>query len=706
MSSSLKSLLILSALLTLTACDSPPNENAQSTQKQTSDSGFSSLSVSDAPKAQTAQIDFTSGHWQYIQIDDQKQMWGDWNEPEWLRYFGLAFGDINGDTLTDIVSGRYVYLQHEDTRQPTASKWERIDLGANVDAILVLDIDGDSKLDIIAQALPSLYWFELEDEQAGTFKQVEIGQVPATSHVNSQGFTAADIAGDKAQEFIVAGNGNLYVFSHQVQSDGSVAWTEQLIAQDTSDEGIGVGDIDGDGDIDIAAGRRPGDEPEPKQVIWFENPGHINAPWQDHFVGEGSHPIDRVEIADLNEDGKGDIVFTEERYPGLEPDAQMVMFLQQDEQQWDRQVLVTQFSMNNLDIADVDQDGDLDIITAEHKGEALETQLWINDGEAEFSAMTIDTGKESHLGTQFVDIDADGDLDVISAGWDQHQYVHLWLNPLISQVSFSEVIHLEREHINIKTSMANYLFDTKGGGFSSIFDVQGNDWLSFKLSPWGDYPAAAAGGFRGMPNAVHGDSKDSGAGHPGFDKMRSEIIDNTIVSTSNSGDWQWQYRFYPHGVKMEVLAMPDNARYWFLYEGTPGGKYDIAQTFYGTDSTSWHSDAPDFYQGSIKEGQFNWAYFSHLQSEQSLYLVQLTPDTEADIMSYLGNSEQGANSEDGMVVFGFGRDAQGNAKLNKQHSFFIGLAPHVAKKNQDHAVMANYISTIAQQHQKESTYAR
>ena len=84
--------------------------------------------------------------------------------------------------------------------------------------------------------------------------------------------------------------------------------------------------------------------------------------------------------------------------------------------------------MNNLEIADMDKDGDIDLLTSEHKGTDLELQLWKNDGKGKFTNYVLDKGKESHLGTQVADMDQDGDFDIVSIGWDEYKYVHLWRN--------------------------------------------------------------------------------------------------------------------------------------------------------------------------------------------------------------------------------------------------------------------------------------
>ena len=94
--------------------------------------------------------------WEYTPIDSTKQKWGDWNEPEWLRYFGLDAGDVNHDGLLDVVSGRYVYHHPKNAQH----SWKRTVLDDNVDGIFIMDVDGDVYADIIAQSLPNIYWYE------------------------------------------------------------------------------------------------------------------------------------------------------------------------------------------------------------------------------------------------------------------------------------------------------------------------------------------------------------------------------------------------------------------------------------------------------------------------------------------------------------------------------------------------------------------
>ncbi|MGB3619104.1 MAG: VCBS repeat-containing protein [Catalinimonas sp.] len=364
--------------------------------------------------------------WTYLEIDNQKPMWGDYAGPNWLRYFGLDAGDLNGDGFPDVVSGRSVYFSPAGD---LSGAWRKVDLGLNADGMLIMDVDGDAYGDLIAQALPDVYWFEATDRAGTAWRARKIGQIPATSHVNSQGFTRAQVVPGGREEFLIAGNGDIYLFEIPGRPERD-DWKITRVAVNTSDEGIGTGDIDGDGDLDLAAGRRPDGEGEPRVVVWFENPGTGGGDWPDHPLGETNHPADRFGVADLNGDGRPDVVVCEERYPGQEPDGNIFWYEQgaTDTAAWTRHWVVTQYSSNNLSLCDIDGDGDVDLLTSEHKGPDPKLQLWRNDGTGGFTETVLDRGKESHLGTLTVDMDGDGDLDIISAGWDHHQYVHLWRN--------------------------------------------------------------------------------------------------------------------------------------------------------------------------------------------------------------------------------------------------------------------------------------
>lgn len=370
----------------------------------------------------------TLSHWTYVQVDSTRDKWGDYAEPDWLRYFGLAMGDLTNDGFPDILAGRQVYVNPQGELN---NKWEKQDLGMNIDGIFVVDVDGDEYGDIVGMALPDVYWLEAEDEGATRWRATKVAEVPATSHVNSQGFTTAQLDGHGPPELLIAGAGNIYALTiPDNPSEG--LWPRLLVGKNTSDEGIGTGDLDGDGDIDIAAGRySEKNQEEPTEVVWFANPGDDSENWETNVVGRSNHAVDRVDVADLNGDKRLDIVIAEERYPGREADGHLFWYENPkaaEDTKWERHLVVTQYSMNNLSVADLDNDGDTDIITSEHKGPTLALQAWSNDGQGNFTQNELDSGKESHLGTQLADLDNDGDLDIVSVGWDQPQYLHVWRN--------------------------------------------------------------------------------------------------------------------------------------------------------------------------------------------------------------------------------------------------------------------------------------
>ncbi len=239
------------------------------------------------------------------------------------------------------------------------------------------------------------------------------------------------------------------------------------------------------------------------------------------------------------------------------------------------------------------------------------------------------------------------------------------------------VEHLGRTHFKVRTKSATYFYDPMAGGFSSIMDKDGNDWVAYKDDPAPAYPAAAATSYRGLPNLVY-QGQDDGAGHPGFDKCESRVVGrNKIQTVSRSGEWAWTWTFFSDAARLDMVKVAEQRPYWFLYEGPVGGSYLPASTFWATETSAPSYKIHDHYAGDVYRAQHRLFYFGEREHPVAFFMAQLTPDQELDHFSLLGNAQDGAEkSSDGMVVAGFGRNEGAKPLLTGKHSFLIGFVRH------------------------------
>ncbi len=221
----------------------------------------------------------------------------------------------------------------------------------------------------------------------------------------------------------------------------------------------------------------------------------------------------------------------------------------------------------------------------------------------------------------------------------------------------------------IQTPAGTYVYHRKGAGFASLLDTEGNDWISF-------HPRGGSDGkYRGIPNLVH----PEGYFHPGGDKCSSRLVSAgpikvAIVSTAEQGRWVVRWDIYPRRAVLTVLKAPK--AYWFLYEGTPGGKID------GRDDYSLRPDGkklPASESWDLKLPVPGWVQFGDSKLRRAIFLYNHNaPSSHSSYWMMQKN----------MTVFGFGRTGLKKKLSTVPARFTIGLGHTDAKGSAEEAINA------------------
>jgi hypothetical protein len=365
--------------------------------------------------------------WTYISIDADRPSSQEGK-------MGLVFADADRDGRPDVIAGAFLY------RNPGGDLrgvWNRtVIVDEDMDVFFAIDLNGNSYPDLIGLKDATVYWIEAKDETATAWTARAVAQVAARGR--TQGYAVARLVPRARPQLVFTRGKNLYAL--EIPDDPRAAtWPLHRISTRTEEEGIAVGDIDGDGDLDIAAVGADG-----HHVIWLENPGSLAAEWSVHAVGgqvDASKVwVDRVALADINGDGREDVVATEEMQDLTLP-AHLYWFENPSDPRtgpWKRRIVSRHRSLNSMDIGDLDGDGRPDIVVAEHtdmrKSEGAAdnlTVIYLNRKEGDaWVPLVVERGPHSsHLGAKLADLDGDGMPEITSIAWNQYRHVHLWKKP-------------------------------------------------------------------------------------------------------------------------------------------------------------------------------------------------------------------------------------------------------------------------------------
>jgi len=348
---------------------------------------------------------------------DQDLFWGDFFEP------GLLF-------IRNLGSCAFPSLRSEPEPWPLNNPVETS--GYNAPAIIDYDLDGD--LDVLFGVLggafnairttaENLYFMEnmgSNEFEVRTNRFVDMIDVGSESIVKF-----ADLDGDGDQDMYVMNK-----IRPETQKDSQIFYYENVGTasapsfvmrglsnfEATYHQNPEFADLDGDGDLDVLLGKWNRD------LSFFRNVGTATSPSfelvDDKFVsltrGQNSSPA----LADMDNDGDLDLFVGEAsgtlNYYRNEGSATLPNFVLVSDKYNDIDVGRRSFPT----LVDIDGDGDYDLIVGSELNGA---RLFMNVGTAE-EMIFEDSGKiegvrfQTLVTPEFVDIDDDGDLDLFAGG--------------------------------------------------------------------------------------------------------------------------------------------------------------------------------------------------------------------------------------------------------------------------------------------------
>lgn len=220
-------------------------------------------------------------------------------------------------------------------------------------------------------------------------------------------------------------------------------------------------DLDGDGDLDVV-GASFGDD----TIGWYENLDGLGNFGTRQIISTNADQALTVNAADIDGDGDLDVI------SGSQADAKIAWYENDGLGNFGPQQIITTNTTSVHDVygTDLDGDGDIDILAAVF---GSNTVAWYENtnGQGNFSsAKIISTLEITPFAVYPVDLDGDGDMDVLCAAWQGNRII--WFENLDGDGNFgpSRVIS-----INANATQSVFAADIDDDGdmdvlFTSLVD--------------------------------------------------------------------------------------------------------------------------------------------------------------------------------------------------------------------------------------------
>ena len=379
---------------------------------------------------------------------------------------GLVMGDLDKDGYEDVVSVHESDAEYDSAQfvsgfvpppaghvriafaSDSPDRWTNITIAEGEDApapedAALADMNGDGYLDVLAAAELS-HIIYLQNPGPGAREEHWRRLIlPMTRDRGSYiRVFAADLDGDGVPEVTAPNKGaqspgpDDYARSTPVelyQLDGDPldggSWQRQVLGNYSIPQNAEPVDLDGDGDLDIMVGARG-----ESRLVFFENLGDLE--FAEHAIGINGPAMAgfNLEYADLSGDGRLDIVGAA---------ARGISWIEQPARKGDawNAFRIGSFapdSVTGMEVADIDGDGDLDVMVGSYSrglrtgdgavdlNEPLGRIGWFeNPGDAKSDWTRHDISRRVRgMFDKFIarDLDGDGDMDFVGTRGNSRPY--------------------------------------------------------------------------------------------------------------------------------------------------------------------------------------------------------------------------------------------------------------------------------------------
>ena len=225
-----------------------------------------------------------------------------------------------------------------------------------------------------------------------------------TDALYAEAVYAVDLDGDKDIDVLSASYADDKIAWYKNNGENDPSFTAHTIT--TSADGafsVYAVDVDGDGDIDVLSASRADDK-----IAWYKNDGENDPSFTAHTITTSADGAFSVYAVDVNGDGYMDVL-------SASYDDDKIAWYKNDGNENFATHIISTSAIEAVSVyaVDVNGDGYMDVLSASHDDDKI---AWYkNDGDENFISKIISTSAVHAFSVYAVDVDDDGDIDVLSA---------------------------------------------------------------------------------------------------------------------------------------------------------------------------------------------------------------------------------------------------------------------------------------------------